>query len=413
MIPSRPTPRGPFAVGDVLSGTYRIDGVIGIGAMGAVYDATDLPLRRHVAIKAPLIPALAQGLRAEAQAMAAIRHPAFAEVYALGEHEGTPYLVMERIWGETLAARIEAANGSFDIDEVIDLLVGIADGLAAAHRAGIVHRDLKPANVIVSGDRIVLLDLGLFLPDVLVGPETEAAGSPYWVAPEILLQSAERGKGALADLYSLGAIAYELVTGSRPYEAEYFEQIAAMHVSQPVPDPAAKRPDVPTALAALVRELLAKDPTERPPSAEAVVWQLHAMRNRTTMRARAVRVLVVDDDEHVGKVVQRALKQAYPSLDVRVSTDPKAALPVEDRAPADIVVLDLEMPGTNGIEVCMALRTLPHDRRPAVIVMSGHAGPNDVHVLEALGVERFLPKDEGLLAAVGDAIGRLRWGRPR
>jgi eukaryotic-like serine/threonine-protein kinase len=248
---------GPFAIGQLVGSTYRIERVLGVGAMGAVYEATDGSLGRHVTIKAPLLAALAQRLREEARAMALLKHPGFAQVYALEDDRGTPFLVMERILGESLAAAIEAAPHGLTIDAALDLLIGISDALAAAHRCGIVHRDLKPANVLVWGDRVVLDDFGLLLPDAL-------------------------GEGALADLYALGAIAYELVVGIHPFHARGLDQLAALHVdvATPAPDPRALRVDVPPLLGALIRDLLAIDPSDRPASAAAVVWYLEALRGR-------------------------------------------------------------------------------------------------------------------------------------
>jgi eukaryotic-like serine/threonine-protein kinase len=404
---------GPFAVGATIADAYRIDGVLGQGGMGVVYEAADLKLPRRVAIKAPVSADYAHALRQEAQALAAIRHPAFVTVHHSGQHEGVEYFSMERIYGETLAARMDGLRGAGErltVEETLDILIAIADGLSAAHRAGIAHRDLKTANVILSGERTILLDLGLLVPEVLVGPDNVPAGSLDSIAPEVILGIVAPGRGSLVDLYALGAVAFELLTGVPPYVGESVANVLARHVAGEIPDPRDLRSDVPRLLAVLVRELLAKDPADRPSSAEAVVWQLKELRGHGMLRARRTTVLVVDDDASIGWALRKSLERSFPQLSVRATTDPSAALPREGRSPADAIVLDINMPGINGIEVCMALRSLRHEERPAIIAMSASAGSGDAGVLRDLGVVRFLPKDESLLAAVGDAIGRLRCG---
>jgi serine/threonine protein kinase len=401
--------QGPFAVGDVLASAYRIERVLGIGGMGAVYEAEDLLLRRRVAVKVPTCGAHAPALRSEGEALAALHHPAFPVVHQLGLHGATEFLVMERLYGETLEARIDAGVASsvpLPMDEVFRILIAIAEGLAAAHRVGVVHRDLKPSNVILAGARVVLVDLGLFVPEVLAVPDAEPAGSVHSIAPEVLLRSVKNGEAALVDLYALGCIAFQLLSGRPPYCNESFSKTMMAHISAPVPDPRDLRSETPADLAALVREMLAKEPHDRPPCAEAVLWQLRAMEARAPHGTFSV--LVVDDDVEVASSIRRALESSYPMLDVRATCDATRALPHGGRPPADVVVVDVQMPGTNGLEVCASLRTLPAAKRPAMIVMSGSAGPSDVDVLRSLGIDAFVPKDHALLRAVGDAIGRAR-----
>jgi CheY-like chemotaxis protein len=262
---------------------------------------------------------------------------------------------------------------------------------------------------LLSGERVVLLDLGLFVPDVIASTDAEPAGSVHTIAPEVLLRDVRSGEAPLVDLYALGSVAFQLLTGRPPYLHESITKMMMSHISAPVPDPREHRPETSADLAALVRELLAKEPRDRPACAEAVVWQLRAMLSRVPQSA--LRVLVVDDEPEVASTIRRALKSSYPLLDVQTTCDATRALPCDGRAPADVVVVDMQMPGTNGLEVCASLRALPTERRPTMIVMSGSAGPKDVDVLRGLGIDAFVPKDYALLCAVGDAIGRARASR--
>lgn len=281
---------GPFKLHELVGDAYRVDAILGIGGMGVVYEATDMNLPRRVALKAPRHLVFGGALHTEAQALAAIRHPAFPMLHHYGTHDDVPYFTMERIFGETLESRIAArreAGRPFSILEAIDMLEAIADGLAAAHRMSIAHRDLKPSNIIFSGDRVVLIDLGLFIPEPLVGPKNVTAGSLQSIAPEVVLGSVVRGNGPRIDLYALGALAHELLTGVPPFEGDTTASILAKHVSGEIPDPRSKRADVPAPLAELVCELLAKDPFARPENSETVVWRLSEMRrvlDRTATR---------------------------------------------------------------------------------------------------------------------------------
>lgn len=360
----------PFQSGVVLAGTYEISNVLRIGETGVLYEARDRLLPRPVAIKAVFDPSQASALRDEALALAAIRHPAFVGVHHFGRHDETDFLVMERLFGDRLDERLEATGRPPDIAMTVELLLAITDGLAAAHRVGITHRDVKSSNIVLTGERVVLVDLGL----AIHAPDEELFG----------------------DLHALGALAYELLTNEPPPEGES------------APDPRTLRPEIPDGLAALVRELLAKDLDDRPPSAEAVFWQLKELRGYDGIRAPRCRVLVVDDDPATGRAIERALQQNFPALEVRATTDPRIALGGRDVA--DVVVFDLWMPGMHGLELCAAMEELPAGQRPVLLAMSAYAEPTEVSRLRALGVARFVTKDATLFAAISDTLSHLRSG---
>lgn len=251
--------------------------------MGVVYEAIDEALPRRVAIKAPRFAAFAQALRHEAEALAVIRHPGFVTLHHVIREGDLDLVVMERIFGDSLArhlADLRDRAEPMELAEVLHHLRAVGEALAAAHNAGFAHRDLKPDNVLVTGARDVVLDLGLFVPEVLVGPENVPAGSADYVAPEVLFGEVARGEGPLVDLYALGAMAYELLTGVPPYATDDVAATLARHVSTSVPDVRVLREDTPDDLAALVRELMAKSPRDRPRAADEVVWRLSAIADR-------------------------------------------------------------------------------------------------------------------------------------
>jgi len=409
---------GPFRVGDFVAEAYEITALIGVGGMGAVYEAHDRVLNRHVAIKVPISPAYAQSLRSEAQALAAVRHSGLVTVYAGGRYAGHEFLVMERIYGVSLEARLAElgkTNRHLGVAEAIDLLISVADALSAAHRAGVAHRDLKPGNIMLCGSRVVLMDFGLFIPEFAVDSTNVAAGSAGYIAPEVLLHSVTPGNGPMVDLYALGVMAFELLVGRPPYMGETVQGTLSQHLIGSIPDVRAYREDVPPLLAALVKELLAKTPEDRPINAESVVWRLHDIRGRDvrTSALPPIRVIVIDDDVELGHILQRSLIRSLPQLTVESVQDPRAALRDIEHSRPDIVVVDLNMPEMNGIEVCMEISAHPLARRPLVVAMSGQANDRDVAVLRSLGVVDFVPKDQLFVARMCEVVSDLRIGHRR
>jgi eukaryotic-like serine/threonine-protein kinase len=404
-----PPEGAPFRVGDVIGDSYAITSVLGVGGMGVVYEARDLLLARTVAIKVPLSARHTQTLRLEAQALAAIKSPGVVTVHQIGRHQGVEFMVMERLFGETLQSRLQdaAANDQLiPLPDVVDLLVAIAGALSAAHAVGIAQRDLKPANIMICGERVVLVDLGLFVPEVLVAPENDATGSVEYIAPEVLLRMVEKGEGPLIDLYALGILAFELLTNVTPFAAESLGRVLANHVGSAIPDVGELRTDIPRELAALVSELLAKAPKARPPSADDVLWRLVDIRDHGIRRSRRLTVLAVDDEPHVCLALKYCLEAAFPDIRVETTTDPRRA--TSTRVEADVVLVDLHMPDHNGLEVCMNLLALPLDRRPLVVAMSAQATEEDLSVLRAVGVRDFVPKDDDFIAAMKVIIRGIR-----
>lgn len=404
--PAKPAPMPAiFAAGDVLNDAYEIRRTLGSGANGQVFEAHDKLLNRRVAIKAawPSMAALGPMLRKEAQALAALRHPAIVSIYAMNMHEGTEYFVMENVLGVTLDEHLKRRKGEkLPLPEALDVLVSLAEGLAAVHRAGIAHRDVKPSNVMLApGNRVVLMDLGLVLPE-FEPTSPIAKGTPNYMAPESILGVIEPGGAHLVDTYALGVLAFLLTCGKLPFEGKSTIAVAQKHVEDPAPP---LGDDVPPKLASLVGEMLAKDPLARPQQLESVSFRLRAIRNAltTTHRESAEKfgVLVVDDDKDIAKLVKMTVRAAVPSADVTVATSAKQALDLVRASAPRLLFLDIQMPDMNGVELYMVLRAERLAERTTIVAASAAAKPADVELLYSLGVARFLEKGAGFRAAVG------------
>jgi len=404
-----------LAVGELVAGTYQVLRVLGVGGMGTVYEAHDRALNRRVALKVPQSTSPELSLRKEAQALAAIRHRSMVTVYAVVMHREIELLVMELIRGTTLHEHIQKhvrARQRFTIGEVLDTLIGIAEGLAAVHASGIAHRDVKPANIMLApGDRTVLMDFGLFTAE-FERLET-VAGSPEYMAPEIYAATVDPGAGHLVDVYALGVIAYELLTGHPPYRGVNAIDTLGLHARSPIPDVVAERQDVPAELAALVVEMLAKAPGDRPQGSEDVLGRLRAMRARLE-RGRSRQkftVLIVDDDRDFAETMRALVRAAVPDAEVQVARDGEAALSSVTKQVPTVMLLDLNMPRMNGLELCMAMRGAGLAAECEIISVNGAATPKDRELLLRLGVRQSLTKTPALSRAVVDLMqtSRRRW----
>jgi serine/threonine-protein kinase len=265
------------AVGRCLGGRYRMGALLATGGMGEVWAADDLLLDRPVAVKL-LGGALAgdgraaERLRREARAAARLAHPNIARVLDLGEEGGRPYLVMELLEGESLAARLSRA-GAMAPAEAAEVVAAVAGALEAAHRAGVVHRDVKPGNVFLTSDgEVKVLDFGIASAAGEAALTTgDLLGTAAYLAPERVL--GHRATPA-ADVYALGVVLYELLAGRRPFEAGSDIELAMAHVNARPAPLGRLAPGTPDFLAAACDRAMAKDPAARPPSAAAFARRL-------------------------------------------------------------------------------------------------------------------------------------------
>jgi len=274
------------AIGETI-GSYQVLKQLGTGAMGEVYLAEHRHLKRKAAVKllAPELvgrPDLLERFFLEARATSAIAHPGIVQVFDCEvDATGRPYIVMEFLDGETLAA-VLARRGALPGLMAARLARGMAEALEAAHAKGIVHRDLKPENIFVQSqppDSVKLVDFGIakLAGDFRAGQvhQTRSGammGTPLYMSPEQCRDSANIDNRT--DLYSLGCVLYEMLTGHPPFTHETLGDLVVAHMTEAPKDARAVNPSVPPALAALTAELLRKNPAERPPGMRAVAERL-------------------------------------------------------------------------------------------------------------------------------------------
>ena len=265
-------------------GPYRIEGLVGHGGMGVVYRARDVRLDRPVALKmlSPVgVPDAAHVDRfvQEARLTASVDHPNIVRVFDVGVFGSQPYMVIELLDGETLRARLE--RGSLSIEDARRITVDIARGLAAAHAAGLVHRDLKPDNIVLTRQGVTkILDFGIAKLTSEDVERRKAAstltgillGTVGYLAPEQI--RGDDRVDARADLFAVGSILYEMLTGTRAFAGENTVDTLHAILHDPAPDPATERRDAPAHLGAITRRLLAKAPADRFQSAADLVWAL-------------------------------------------------------------------------------------------------------------------------------------------
>ncbi len=291
-----------YSIGDVLGDRYEVVEVVGAGGMGEVYRARDRVLERDVAIKV-LLPHLAQDadllerFRREARVLARVRHPGIIGVYDLQAlDDGRQAIVLEFVPGRPLDAEI-AEHAPLPWGRCADIGAQAAGALSAAHAEQIVHRDVKPSNILLEPDGTVrVADFGIarLQGDRTVTRGGESLGTPAFMSPE---QVEGRPTTERSDVYSLGAVLYLAATGRPPFETDAGGFAAALaHVNQPVPDPAAVRPDLPPDARQIIMRAMAKDPGDRFATAGAMADALRASApdgaaGRTGATAGATRIV--------------------------------------------------------------------------------------------------------------------------
>lgn len=278
-------------LGRLVDGRYEIVARVARGGMATVYRATDRRLDREVAIKV-MHPHLADGVdgaafvsrfRREARAAARLTHPGVVAVYDQGVDGDTSYLAMEYVPGTNLRRELHA-SGPLTLDRALDVVAQVLAALAAAHRKGLVHRDVKPENVLVVGDgdpaaggRVKVADFGLAraVTEVTTTATGTVLGTVAYLAPEVITSST---CDARTDVYAVGVLAYELVTGTLPYAGETPIQVAFHHVHEDLPAPSGLVDWLPAEIDALVASFAARDPQQRPPDAGAALGAVEALR---------------------------------------------------------------------------------------------------------------------------------------
>ncbi|MBX3248432.1 MAG: protein kinase [Myxococcales bacterium] len=386
--------------GTVIDG-YRVERLIGRGGMGVVVLARDERLARDVAIKlvAPERVSSASARASflhEARAMAGVRHENVAQIYTYGEYEGLPYFVMEYVPGKDLGTWLDehfARHELPSVDETLGILDQVCRGLGAIHARGIVHADVKPGNVLIGpAFRAAVTDFGL----VRALGERDASelvvGTPAYIAPEIVY-SRTPVFDRRADVFALGVIAYEMLTGKLPFRIHDVNSLFDVHLRRdPATPPSEHRPDLPTAFDDVVMTALERDVDRRFPTTDALRKALFRARSDAGRSPGPTRILIADDDPHARAMVRETLAFAFPDATLVEAADGAQALAELEAIPADLVVMDLDMPGMNGLELTAAIRGAPHLANVPILVVTGRGGSGDWRLLQSLGADGFLLK---------------------
>jgi serine/threonine-protein kinase len=416
-----------------VDGRYELERELGRGGMGRVHLAHDRGLDRTVAVKM-IDPSLAQDgsvlslFKREATALARVRSEHVVQVYAFGVHDGSPFFAMEFVEGsdlESIIASYRSHGQVVPLHRAATILRQAASGLAAVHAQKLVHRDMKPSNVLVEAGtgRPVLIDFGLALAQ-RAGEEgpMSLAGTPLYMAPEQWSPESHEISAA-TDVYGFGAMAFELLTGYPPFEGTSAEALMMSHFGDDVPRVSAFRPSI-AALEPVIARAMAKSPADRYPDGQALYVALDAALRqalpqesvlpRTWMpppmvdSSHGLKALVVDDDESFRLFAGRALTIGFPRvpLSVRDAASGEAALALAQAEMPDLLVLDFDMPGLNGLETLSHLRALPGGSRTRVLVVSGSIERIGRWQFDVLGVVDFAEKPIAL-RELARVVGRM------
>lgn len=390
-------------IGATIGERYTVEKRVARGGMSTVYLATDSRLNREVAIKV-LFPHMAedrkvvQRFEQEARNSALISHPNVVQVLDQGQTRETAYMVMEYVPGATLRTLLK--SGPMTPRLTLVYAQAILGGLDAAHRAGLVHRDIKPENVLVSPEgRIKLADFGLARAATHHSGTSTLMGTVAYIAPELL-----SGEGAdeRADIYAVGILLYEMLTGVQPYTGDTPVRVAFQHVNSTVPAPSAYVPGIAGPLDELVREATQSDPADRPKNAEALLELLEAAKDQLSEEDLDFNGAVLKHRRHhpprPDEDVAQPATQAMPATE---AISPAAA-PAEDLFDDDDAGEELEADEATTVAVRSEDFPTAEDRRDLweedVTVALGHSAADP----DTLAVE-----DRQTVAEVPLQLGRL------
>jgi eukaryotic-like serine/threonine-protein kinase len=273
-------------VGEKL-GSFRIDGTLGVGAMGVVYRATHEPTGKPAAVKVVHKDIAQKGktyerFQREAEILKQFRHPNIVRFLALGRYQGTSYIAMEYIPGKTLE-QVLNERGALPWQEVVELGIQICDALQYAHDHGVIHRDLKPSNLMVTeSGTLKLTDFGIAkdLDKTALTATGRTLGTAAYMAPEQIRDTSLISHKT--DLYALGIVLYQMLAGQPPFDGSSAVVLMHAHLNEPAPRPSARVAEIPKALDSLVVQLMAKSPSDRPWDAAAVSDALTKIRDKAS-----------------------------------------------------------------------------------------------------------------------------------
>lgn len=379
--------------GAIVGGTYRVVSELGRGSMGVVLSAFDQKLERTVAIKLIRAELLDSGFRRrfmdEARVMAQINHPNVVCIHAFGEHSSMPYFVMELVEGTNLEQWQRREAGPFDIGLAVKILNDVCLGVRAIHEAGAVHRDIKPSNILLDAQlRSRVADFGVSA-RALGTDGSEVVGTPGYIPPEVVL-APDRHPDPRSDVYSLGCIAYELLTGVHPFKRKgepLWTVVPAEGVL--ISLPTSVRPDLPVAFDRVLCHALEWNIEKRTPSVEAFRRGLvDAMESDGTPE----RIVVAEDDEEFRDLIEMRLRQEFPGVDIECVGNGLSALEAVSRKTTSVALIDLQMPAMDGVALTAQLRNQEDLSSMPIIVLTASGGAREWQRLSTLGADRFLVK---------------------
>ncbi|AGA25738.1 serine/threonine protein kinase [Singulisphaera acidiphila] len=333
-------------------GSFRIEAILGTGAMGVVYRGISETTGKPAAVKV-ISGELAQKsksyerFRREAEILKQFRHPNIVRFLAVGRYQGTSYFAMEYVAGETLEQMLRR-QGPRPWREIVELAIQTCEALHYAHEHGVVHRDLKPSNLMVSEEgQIKLTDFGIAkdLDATALTATGRTLGTAAYMAPEQIRGTPEVSHKT--DLYALGVVLYQMLTGRAPFEGSSAVVLMHCHMNEPPPRPSARVAEIPVALDKLVVQLMAKDPNDRPWDAAAVAVSLGEIRDKASRGDTVAMVWATEGDQELtptrAGLLTRAAGTEIPAPKPRKAAKAKRrlALPELDRSFLEVALLCL------------------------------------------------------------------------
>jgi CheY-like chemotaxis protein len=392
--------------GEVVASTFAIRDEIARTDTGIVFEARDMMLDRLVALKLAWRDPGMPSLILEARRCAAVRDPCAVAIYGMGNHQGVEFVVGERVTGQLLG---DVLSRTPDTAELLARFRMLVAAVARAHEAGIAIGEISGATVALDDDgRMVLGRLSL--------SQVPAFGRLGQIlAPEVVRGDVEASDPSAAeaiDLYGLGCIAIEMARGTPPFFDPDHQVELDGHAMEPAPRLADLRPDIPVELSDLIEWLLAKQPAARPRSAKDVLDQVDTILERLGTAARALRVLVVDDDAARGRWLWSLVRRAHAAAQVEIAGEGTDAAHKLNRDLPDLVFVDATLRGVmNAYELCMYARGLEADHG-AQLVLIGELAERDRVLFEAAAVP-CIPDDVQLASIVMDRVRNAALDPPR
>lgn len=407
-------------IGTKLKQRYEIHTHLGDGSTATVYQAFDNKLGREVALKV-LLPhvrrSTARRFFQEAKAAALLNHPNIMSIYDIDEDDGWHFLVVEYVEGNDLTHYIPSPA-----DVVVKIGIQITSALQYAHDHDIIHRDIKPANIKVTPTgQVKIMDLGLARPSSAKRVTTPGIvmGTPAYISPE---QAQGHTLDSRTDMYSLGVVLYEMITGELPFHADDITALLIQHVQEQPTPPSQVIDDIPTHLEATILKLLKKKPDNRYTSMDAVAQALQtptytpqpSHETPTTQAPTHIRRIVLADDHTILRKTLANFIESNPAYRiVGEASDGNEALEQIAETQPDLLILDLNMPNKSGLQVLPEIKQSQSNVK--VLVLTGR--DDDAYIVQALrsGANGYMLKsatENDLLDAIDKVIkGELVLGR--